>query len=114
MKILDRLTSYFSSRIRAKLAYKRGMAKAKKHDTPGAIEEYTIAIGLPEIPPDIKAMALYNRALVYASTGDELKAIADLNAVLAMKQDLGSIKMEARRKLVRMKRRSDRNVGEVG
>ncbi len=41
--------------------YKRGMAKAKKHDHEGAIANYSAAIDMSDAPPDVKAMALYVR-----------------------------------------------------
>ncbi len=80
------------------------MAKARNHDPNGAIDDYTLAIDMPNALPNVKAMALYNRALVYAAAGDRPKAIADLNVVLAMTEQLTEIKTEARRKLVRMQR----------
>ena len=86
--------------------YKRGMARAKKHDHQGAIGDYTAAIEMPDTPADLKAMALYNRATVYAVVGEKSKATDDLNVVLAMPQELTDIKTEARRKLMRMERRS--------
>ena len=61
---------------------------------------------MAETPADVKAMALYNRALVYAPAGEGPKATEDLHMVLAMAEALSDIKTEARRRLVRMQRRS--------
>lgn len=83
------------------------MARANKHDHAGAIQDYSSAVATSDVPPDVKAMALYNRAMVYAASGDIAHAVDDLNAVLAMPQALAHVKTEARRKLVRMQRRSD-------
>lgn len=110
MDILKLLTGRFSSRGKAMSFYKRGMVKSKQHQHQGAIDDYTSAIGMPGTPPDVKAMALYNRALVHAAVGDDASATGDINAVLAMPQDLTHIKTEARRKLVRMRRGSDKAI----
>ena len=83
------------------------MARAKKHDHQGAIDDYTAIISLPDTSASMKAMALYNRALTYAAVADESQALADLSAVLSMPEAPVSVRTEARRKLVRMQRRSD-------
>ena len=85
--------------------YKRGIAKAKKHDHQGALDDYTTTVGIPGVSADLMAMALYNRALVYVATGDNQKGAADLDAVLAMKETLINIKTMARMKLARMESR---------
>ena len=88
--------------------YKRGMAKAKKRDHQGALEDYTTMIGMPGVSADLMAMVLYNRALVYVATGDNQKGAADLGAVLAMKETLINIKTLARMKLARIESRPDK------
>ena len=85
--------------------YKRGLASAMKHDQKGARDAYTAAIDMPDAPTDLRAMALYNRALLYAATKEIPKAIQDLNAVLAMTTPPHKVKSAARRKLDRMQRR---------
>ena len=40
---------------------------AKRRDHEGALANYTEAIELVGVPADVKAMALYNRALVFCS-----------------------------------------------
>ena len=82
--------------------YKRGLARAEKHDERGAMEAYTAAIDLPDAPEDVRAMALYNRALLFAAAGKTAKAVADLNAVLAIPLPLHDVKTAARRRLGRM------------
>ena len=63
---------------------------------------------MPSGPPDVKAMALYNRALIYVADGDDEKAIDDLNMVLARATSPTDVKTEARRKLKRMRRQSSK------
>lgn len=109
MSILDWLTNCFSGRGKALSLYKRGMAKAKKHDNRGAIEDYTTIIGMPCAPADLLAMVLYNRALAYVAAGDDQKGAADLDVVLAMNDALVNIKTMARQKLARMQSRTSKS-----
>jgi hypothetical protein len=85
------------------------MAKAKKRDHQGALEDYTTTIGMPGAPAELLAMVLYNRALVYVAAGDERKGAADLDAVLAMNEALVNVKMLARQKLARMESRASKS-----
>jgi hypothetical protein len=85
------------------------MAKAKKHDPQGALEDYTTTIGMPGTPADLLAMVLYNRALVYVAAGDDQKGAADLGAVLAMNETLVNVKTMARQKLARMESRASKS-----
>ena len=107
MGIVDWLKSWLPYRVQALSSYRRGMARANKQDHAGAIDDYRATIDMPNGPPDVKAMALYNRAVVYAADRDDSKAIDDLNLVLAMAKAPADVRIEARRKLERMKRHSD-------
>jgi hypothetical protein len=110
MNVYHWFTERFSNHSKALTLYKRGMARAKKHDRQGAIEDYTATIGMPNTPANVRAMALYNRALVLVATGDNQKGIDDLNAVLRMDESPVNVKTRARQKLTKMEARSrDRN-----
>ena len=110
MNVYHWFTERFSNHGKALTLYKRGMARAKKHDRQGAIEDYTATIGMPNTPANVRAMALYNRALVLVATGDNQKGIDDLNAVLRMDESPVNVKTRARQKLAKMEARSrDRN-----
>lgn len=74
------LTDHFSNRGKALWLCKRGMAKAKNHGHQGAIDDDTKAIR----PAKVKAMVLFNRALVHVAMGDDRKRDDDLDAVIAM------------------------------
>ena len=113
MRILNWFTDSLSHRGKAMSQYKRGMAKAKRNDHPGALLHYTSAIGMPGTPADLLAMILYNRALVYVAAGDESKGAADLEAVLAMSDSTGNVKAMARQKLARMESRASRIPGRI-
>lgn len=109
MNVFNWLTDHFSNRGKVLSLYKRGMAKAKKHDHQGAIDDYTMTIDMPDTPPNVKAMVLYNRALVYVATGDFSKGVDDLDAVMAMDEAPASVKIRARQKLAKREIRSRKN-----
>ena len=86
--------------------YKCGLASAMKHDQKEARDAFTAAIDMRDAPADLRAMALYNRAMLYGAANDIRKAIQDLNAVLAMTAAPHKVKSAARQKLDRMHRRN--------
>lgn len=59
-----------------------------------------------ETPGEVKAVALYNRALVYAACGEEQEGMEDLEAVFATEEMLVNIKTMARQKLARVDHRA--------
>jgi hypothetical protein len=91
-----------SARSVALVFYKRGLRCTKKHDQHGAMEGFTAAIESPGAPNDVRAMALYNRALLFTAADNFSAAVDDLNAVLAMPDPLRDIKLAVRRRLDRM------------
>ena len=106
MNVFDWMTGHFSNRGKALSAYKRGMAKASRHDHQGAIDDYTTTIDMPATPADVKAMVLYNRALVHVATGDDREGVDDLEAVLAMDEALVNVRTMARQELARIESRT--------
>ena len=111
MSAFNWLTDHFSHRGKMLSLYKRGMAKAKKHDHQGAIDDYTMTIDMPDTPPTVKSMVLYNRALVHVATGDFSKGVDDLDALMAMDEAPVSVKVRARQTLAKREFRSrKRNV----
>lgn len=87
--------------------YRRGLACGERKDVAGATEAYTAAIKLPGVPDDVKAMALYNRALVLAAGGAVEQAVTDLQIVMHLPGTLNAVKLAARRRLERLKNRRD-------
>ena len=63
---------------------------------------------MPDTPADVKAMVLYNRALVHVATGDDQRAVDDFDAVLTMDEAPVHVKTMARQKLAKMKFESAR------
>ncbi len=105
MSLFSWLKCLQSNRGRALSLYKRGMAKAKRRDHDGAIEDYTTTIGMQDTPPDVRAMALYNRALVYVAGGDDPKGVDDLDLVLTLDDAPLNVKTMAKQKLARIETR---------
>jgi hypothetical protein len=107
MNFVSWFSNDFFIRRKTLRLYRRGIARAKKHDRKGALANYTNAIKFPAVPTDVKAMALYNRALVYIAAGDDAKGVDDLDTVLAMDgaMVLVNIRTMARQKLARMESR---------
>lgn len=99
--------SWFSHREMALSRYRRGMAKATKQDYGGAIAEYSVAIQSPHIPPDVKAMAVYNRALAYSAIHEDAKAAEDLAAVLKMPGLPENIRTHAQQRSQRLRQRKE-------
>ena len=84
------------------------MAKANKRNYVDAIADYSAAIQVPDVPPDVKAMATYNRALAYSSIHDDAKAAEDLAAVLEMPGLSERIKREAYERRERIRKRDEK------
>jgi lipoprotein NlpI len=112
MRFISWFRSRLSTRYRAMSQYRLGMNNAQRHNHQGAIIDYTTVIEMADAPADIRAMALYNRALVYDAIDDQARAVADLGQVLTMSGTSEQVRTEARRKITRMDRtqsRSDTN-----
>jgi predicted TPR repeat methyltransferase len=85
------------------------MGLAKGHDHKGAIDQYTAAIELEDVPGDVKAMAIFNRGLAHMAAGDFGKSVEDLEEVLVMDKAPENVKTMARHKLVKRKSRQGKN-----
>jgi hypothetical protein len=84
------------------------MAKANKHDYEGAIADYSAAVQVSDIPTDVKAMALYNRALSYSAIHKDARAAEDLAAMLEMPGLPANIKNRAQQRRERIQQRDKR------
>jgi tetratricopeptide (TPR) repeat protein len=103
-----------SVRSDAMSRYKKGLACGEMKDSKGAMIAYTSAIELPGAPDDVKAMALYNRALILAADGAVDRAIADLQVVMEMPVPLHVIKVAAKRRLERLQNRQETAARHTG
>ena len=108
MALLDWLRGRLSPRHRASLLYRRGLLKAKAGDLSSAIEDYGHVIDTPEANANVRAMARYNRALLLWAAGEAAPALEDLNQVVEGAGASEQVKTEARRKLLRISRTTER------
>lgn len=108
MQLFNWLKGRLSHRSQAMWLYRQGMLKAKLRDHASAVAAYTTVIDMADAPEALRAMALYNRSLVYLAGDNEGEAKSDLERLLEMAGAAANVKTEARRKLLRMQRTSDR------
>ena len=114
MNLIRWIKSWLTHRGKALSLYRTGMAKANKRDYHGAIADYSAAIRAPDIPIDVKAMAIYNRSLAYTAINEDEKAAEDLAAMLEMPGLSENIKSKARQRRERIKRRDENTTSEPG
>src|SRR5690349_11776385 len=107
MKLFRWLFAWRSNRSKAMHNYRLGLTRDKKGDSDGAIVAYSSTISAVNAPDDVKAMALYNRALLFAARGESNKAAADLNAIMVMPKSVRGVTDAAKRRLERLQRRKD-------
>ena len=108
MKFFRKIAARFTPRGRALALIDQGMTFANNAQPDFAIKHYNDVINSSKSPRDVKAMALFNRALVYTTIGNEPQAKIDLNAILNMPEAMTKIKKSASDKLVRMQRKLKR------
>lgn len=84
------------------------MEKAKAEDLAGAIADYSAVIDNKDAPQDIRAMAYFNRALVYSKQSRDDIAQEDLQAVLDLPKAPANIVAAAKEKLARWEKRRSR------
>ena len=108
MNPLTWLKGMFSSRQKSLGRYRDAMAKSKKKDYAGAIEDYGVVIAAKDVPDDIKAMSVYNRSLAYDALGRHAEAAKDLDTMLSMPGVPERVKNEATLRRERLRKRSER------
>ena len=105
MSFFSRLTGLFSRSGRDDGLLLEAMEHAKAKRPEKAMEIYSRLIGEPATRGEVKARALFNRALAHSSLEDDDKAIADLEQVLAMPNLPENVQNAAKAQLVRVKKR---------
>jgi hypothetical protein len=113
MSFTSWVKSCLSHRGKALSLYRSGVAKANKCDYDGAITDYSTAIQAPNVPNDVKAMAMYNRALAYSAIHEDAKAAEDLVAVLEMPGLPANITSHAKERRERMRRRDEKRANQA-
>jgi tetratricopeptide (TPR) repeat protein len=102
------IQSFLSPRGKAISLYRSGMAKANERDYEGAIADYSAAIEMAKIPADVRAMAIYNRALAYSALNDEVKSVEDLSTLLDLPGVPENIRTAVQQRRERLRRRSEK------
>jgi tetratricopeptide (TPR) repeat protein len=107
MSFLSRLTGLFSRKGRDDRLLSEAMehAKAKRPEKALAIYDSLIAA---DSRSEVKARALFNRALAHSSLNDDEKALADLEQVLAMHDIPENVQNAAKAQLLRVRKRATR------
>ena len=67
---------------------------------------------MPKIPADVRAMAIYNRALAYSAIHQDAKAAEDLGVVLQTPGLPESVRTAAEQRRERIRRRSEKSDSE--
>lgn len=81
-------------------------AKAKRPDKALAI--YNGLLAAPVTRPEVKARALFNRALAYSSLDQDDKALADLEKLLATPNIPENVQTAAKSQLLRVRKRAEK------
>lgn len=108
MNLLRWVQSLLTRRGHALADYRSGMKKANKRDYLGAIADYSAAIDADGTPEDVRAMAIYNRALAYSAMDEGEKAARDLDTVLKMPRLSAKVQAAAQQRRERLRKRSER------
>src|SRR3954451_1281878 len=106
MNLWRTMVGMFSQRYWALAHYHTGLDRARAHDNSRAIDEYTLVIETKALLPDLKAMALYNRALLHCLIGNSSQASLDLEGLIAQQSTPVNIRTMARQRLVRLTNRA--------
>ena len=105
MSFLSRFAGLFSRSGRDDNLLLEAMEHAKAKRPDKALEIYNRLIDEPATRSEVKARALFNRALAHSSMDEDERAIADLEQVLAMPNIPENVQSAARTQLLRVKKR---------
>jgi hypothetical protein len=102
------LKNYFSKRHRAISIYRAAMQDAHSDRHEEALDKYSSVIDMNETPADVRAMALFNRALLYSASHEYKKVSDDLAAAIGIVECPDNVKVAARQKIARMNHQSQK------
>ena len=108
MSFLSRLGGMLTASGRAEDQLRQAMEHAKADRPKQALAIYTALIDSKGTSADIRAKALFNRALAHSSLNHDDKAIADLTQVLAIPNVAENVQTAARSQLTRVKKRTEK------
>lgn len=105
MSFLSRLTGLFTRGGRDDGLLREAMEHAKAKRPEKALEIYDSLVAAPDTRSEVKARALFNRALAHSALDHDEKAVADLERVLAMPHVPENVQNAAKSQLVRVRKR---------
>lgn len=105
MSFFSRLAGLFSRSGRDDSLLLQAMEHAKAKRPEKALAIYDSLIDAAATRSEVKARALFNRALAYSSLNDDEKAIADLEQVLTIPNLAENIQTAAKSQLLRVRKR---------
>jgi tetratricopeptide (TPR) repeat protein len=105
MSFFSRLAGLFTRGGRDDSLLSQAMEHAKGKRPEKALAIYNSLIDAAGTRSEVKARALFNRALAYSSLNDDEQAIADLEQVLAMPNIPENVQNAAKSQLLRVRKR---------
>lgn len=108
MSIFSRFTGLLTRGGRDDEQLKQGLDHAKANRLPQAIAIYTTLFEDRGTSGEVRARALFNRALAYSALKDDQRALADLNKVLALPGLPENVQIAARSQLARVRKRGEK------
>jgi len=108
MSFLSRLGGLLTRGGREEDQLRQAMEHAKGDRPKKAIEIYTSLVDSKGTSADVRAKALFNRALAYSALRDDERASADLTQVLALPNLAENVQIAARSQLARVRKRAEK------
>lgn len=108
MSFIGRLTGLLSSGGRGEESLKQAMEHAKNGRPAQAVEIYTKLVDAKGTSGELRARALFNRALAYSALKDDERALADLTQVLTVPNLAENVQIAARSQLARVRKRTEK------
>jgi hypothetical protein len=109
MGFFGQLLNLFSRAGRDDNRLKQGMDHAHANRPEKALDIYNEILNSKGIGPVVRARTLFNRALAHSALKNDVKAIADLEEVLATQAVPENVLTAARNQLIRVRSRIERH-----
>jgi hypothetical protein len=108
MSFFSRLGGLLTRSGRDEDQLRQAMDHAKNDRPKQALEIYTALIDAKGTSADVRARALFNRALAHSALNKDDRAIVDLTQLLAQPNVAENVQVAARSQLTRVKKRAEK------